>query len=336
VRESIPLMRKSVAQPSDAIESFQRDLSPEVIGWLKVPFIEQHIKTRLRRPFNWVYRKLISQLYLREYKKQASFDVDLWLWGQRGNDYAAHRRRVNKLIPIKDKKILIGGCGTGRDIFSWLKYKPSIVVGLDYFCYQRAWAEATLEFGKRFSKPTVYFRKGDLSNLEIFDDDEFDIIGSDAVLEHITDLPSVAKEFYRVLRPGGIIYATFGPLWHAWHGDHFSGWDENSSGYNHLALNAEQYKRYLEEKPFDQHSEDDGRTWIEHGLFSYLKPTEYLEILEKTGFKKLFTGVLIEPKAVQCLKKNDGLKTQLLQQHQELDLLISGMTLIFEKPKKSV
>lgn len=335
VRESIPLVGKSVAKPGEAVGSFQRDLSPEVVDWLKVPFIERYIKTPLRRPFNFIYRGLISKLHLREYKKQAAFGIDQWLWGQRGNDYAAHRHRVNKLMPIKDKKLLIAGCGTGRDILSWLKYEPSIVVGLDYFNYQSAWAEVTLELGKRFPGPTVRFRQGDLSNLEIFDEGEFDVIGSDAVFEHITDLSAVAREFYRVLRPGGLIYATFGPLWHAWHGDHFSGWDEISSGYNHLALSAEQYKRYLDEKPFDRHSEDDGRTWIEHGLFSYLKPVEYLAVLEKAGFRKIFTGVLIEPKAVQCLKQNVELKTQLLQQHQELDLLIAGMTLIFEKPKIS-
>lgn len=327
-------MSQSATQPGDAVESFQSDLSPKVVGWLKVPFIEGYIKAPLRRPFNFIYRALISKLHLRKYKKQAAFDIDLWLWGQRGNDYAAHRYNINKMMPIKDKKLLIAGCGTGRDIPSWLKYGPSVVVGLDYFNYQRAWAEVTLELGKRFPRSTVQFWQGNLSNLEVFNDGEFDIIGSDAVFEHITDLSTVISEFYRVLRPGGLVYATFGPLWHAWHGDHFSGWDENSSGYNHLALSEDQYKRYLDEKPFDQHSEDDGRTWIEHGLFSYLKPTEYLEILEKAGFKRLFTGVLIEPKAVQCLKKNYRLKKQLLQQHQELDLLITGMTLIFEKPKK--
>ena len=334
MRETVSFEGKAVAKSGSVAGSLHRDLSPEVVAWLKVPFIERYVKTPLRRPFNFIYKSLISKFHLRKYKKLAAFGIDQWLWGQRGNDYAAHRRRVNKLIPIKGKRLLIAGCGTGRDIPSWLNYEPSIVVGLDYFNYQKAWTEVKLELGKNFPRSAVKFRQGDLSNLGIFNDGEFDILGSDAVFEHLIDLENTAREFYRVLRPGGLMYANFGPLWCSWHGDHFSGWDEMSSGYNHLVLSAEQYKRYLGKKPFDRHSEDDGRTWIEHGLFSYMKPAEYLAVMENAGFRRVFTGVMIEPKAVQCLKKNVKLKTQLLQQHKELDLLIAGMTLIYEKPSR--
>jgi SAM-dependent methyltransferase len=53
-----------------------------------------------------------------------------------------------------------------------------------------------------------------------FGDRSFDAIFSVATFEHILDLPRALGEFHRVLRPNGIVYANFGPIWSSGKGHH--------------------------------------------------------------------------------------------------------------------
>jgi ubiquinone/menaquinone biosynthesis C-methylase UbiE len=216
---------------------------------------------------------------------------------------------------------------------SWLKYHPQNLLGLDYFNYSKAWRTVTDVFQKEYPRTAISFQQGDLTDLSIFPEREFDIVGSDAVFEHLKEPSKVCREWYRILKPGGILYATFGPLWYGWHGDHFSGWDCFENGFNHIVLSKQEYEDYLAQRTFTEHSEDDGRTWIENGLFSYLKPAQYLEVLAASGFERRHVGVIIEPPALKCLKHRPALKHELTRQHSLMDLLICGMTVIYQKPK---
>lgn len=308
------------------------DMSPPEIVWSKVGLVEKYIKSPLRR-FFYTPIGLIYGLYLnRKYGGEAGFTVDRWLYGQRGNDYASHRRLVNKHKALKSSRIFIAGCGTGRDIGSWMKYQPSEVIGLDYFNYESAWRAAKAHYGRDYPGVRLGFVQGDLRDLSAFDSDSFDIIGSDAVFEHLTQPAEVCREWFRILKPGGILYATFGPLWFGWHGDHFSGWDNIQSGYNHISLSPEDYKAYLDQRPYETHSEDDGRTWIKNGMFSYLKPAGYLKVIADAGFERRHVGLLLEPKAVASLASQPALRAKLLKEHSIVDLLTYGMTVVFQKP----
>ncbi len=309
------------------------DRSPENISWMNVSFLESFIKAPLRRSVYGAYSQLTSAWLSRKYQPMTTFEVDTWLWGQRGNDYASHRRRLNRQFGIRDKKIFIAGCGTGRDAVSWLRHHPANLVGLDYFNYAKAWRTVTDVFREKYPRTAVSFRQGDLNDLSTFGEGEFDIVGSDAVFEHLKEPSTVCREWNRILKPGGILYATFGPLWYGWHGDHFSGWDCLETGFNHIALSPQEYQVYLDQKPFTEHSEEDGRTWIENGLFSYLKPAQYLDVLAASGFDRKYVGVIIEPRALACLERRPVLKHELTRQHSLMDLLICGMTVIYHKPK---
>lgn len=262
-----------------------------------------------------------------------SFVVDQWLWGQRGNDFEAHRRRINKLFPLEGRNLLIAGCGTGRDIISWLAYGPRLVVGVDLFRYDHAWSLLHQQVSRKYPHVELEFTQSDLSHMERFESSSFDLIGSDAVFEHVQNLPDVLREFYRVLRPGGVVYATFGPLWYCWGGDHISGYDAIASGYNHLVLGRPAYTKYLDSLGAFEHSEHDGRTWIENGLFSYLRPTQYIDALEKAGFHRAYVALLIEPRAIKCLRENPDLATRLLDTYAKFDLIVTGMTIIYRKPQ---
>jgi len=185
--------------------------------------VERFVKRPVRRFTYPVYKVATSTWLAHRYGKECPFPVDHWLWGQRGNDFDAHRRRVDRILPLRGKQILIAGCGTGRDIPSWLPYQPQKVIGIDYFGYDRAWSMVRDDAKSSYPETRLAFLQGDLSHLPQIDDASIDVVGSDAVFEHVRELAPVVREFHRILKPGGLMYATFGPLWYTWGGDHVSG-----------------------------------------------------------------------------------------------------------------
>jgi len=308
------------------------DCTPVDFVLEKDSFVERAIKKPLRRYVYPPYNILVTYWISLTCKSAVSFKIDRWLWGQRGNDFAVHRRRINRLYPLEGKEILIAGCGTARDIPSWLAYQPASVIGIDYFSYEKAWRMRLEDLKSRFPRTTIGFEQGDLSNLEGFGDERFDVIGSDAVFEHVKDLSAVLREFRRALKPGGLLYASFGPLWNSWGGDHISGYDGLSGGYNHLLLSREEYQAYLDAAGTFVHSEQDGRTWIRHGLFSYLKPKEYIDSLESNGFERMFVSAIIDPRAVQYRDKCKEDSARLASLVPDpWDLMISALVVIFRK-----
>jgi SAM-dependent methyltransferase len=307
------------------------DLTPTEFTLPQDSFVEK-FKKPIRRFGYPIYNLVVHKWISNTHGRNISFHVDQWLWGQRGNDYERHRRRVNHYLPLVGKKVMIAGCGTGRDIKSWLPFRPEIVIGVDYFNYLKAWKLFADKVAGKYSKTKVVFQQGDLTNLSQFSNELFDVIGSDAVFEHVNELFSVLKEFHRLLKPGGIVYATFGPLWYCWGGDHISGYDGLAGGYNHILLKRDDYEHYLNEAGPFEHSEHDGRTWIKNGLFSYLKPKEYIGLLNACGFERVFTAAIIEPRAVKYLDMYDEQRRHLENLVSDpLDLLITCMTIIYRK-----
>lgn len=260
--------------------------------------------------------------------KDIGFD-ELFL-GQRGNDYEAHRRRINRFKSIKDTTVLIVGIGTGKDLESWLKFKPKKIIAVDYFEYGTAWKIRKEYYQKRYDT-SIEFLQADIINLQLIGDESIDIIGSDAVLEHINPMREALHELYRILKKDGLLYSNFGPLWYSWGGDHISGADDFINGYNHIRLPKDEYNKYLENFGDFEHSEHDGRTWILNNLFSYLKPQEYLTQLENAKFQKLYVSSIIDPKAIRYKNEFPDIFSHLSRQYGEENLCISGMTILYVK-----
>lgn len=291
---------------------------------------------RCKRPFRrFLYPGLnfLQTLFLKNLVPK-EFNVDRILFGQRGNDYDRHRRDLNRLVPIRDKRVLIGGCGTGSDLESWLPYGPQQIWGVDYFCYQEAWKAMSDYFVQKYPayKGRIFFSRQDLTDLNDFKDHSIDIFGCDAVFEHCQDLSKVLKEIKRVLVPKGIVYATFGPLYYTWGGDHLG--KNLRDGFNHLVLSSAAYENYLKslpETPF--HNPHDGKTWIENKLFSYLKPREYLDLFKQFG-TILKLDLMISPEALAFKKEFPELWNRLraLKDVEAFDLICFSMSVILQVP----
>jgi ubiquinone/menaquinone biosynthesis C-methylase UbiE len=184
---------------------------------------------------------------------------------------------------------------------------------------------------KKKYKTEIEFTQLDINNLYSIKDESIDIIGSDAVFEHLRHFKQSLQEVYRIMKQDSILYATYGPLWYSWGGDHISGVKGLKNGYQHLLLDKRDYEESLDDLGKFLHSENDGRTWIKNDLFSYLKPKEYLVQLEEVGFRLNYSSAIIDPRAIE-FKKRFPHKYKILRKDCNFsDLAISGMTILCTK-----
>ena len=121
----------------------------------------------------------------------------------RGNNLtlSAERKIMLKYIRPGDK-VLDVGCGSGENsvhISGIADY-----TGLEY-------SSAALEMAQEYASETTRFLQGDAENLP-FEDNNFDVVLSTHVIEHLTHPEKVIAEEVRVCKPGGRIM-IIGPSW---------------------------------------------------------------------------------------------------------------------------
>lgn len=110
--------------------------------------------------------------------------------------------RVDQIKPVKNSVILSSGCGSGGDLFYFLKKKPKKVYGIETQKGLAYLAKKRLSiFGASKYKIDVY----DGNNLP-YPDNTFDISFSMHVLEHTQDPYMYLDELIRVTKIKGIVY----------------------------------------------------------------------------------------------------------------------------------
>jgi ubiquinone/menaquinone biosynthesis C-methylase UbiE len=294
-----------------SVES-RKELIKSVLRGFIYPVLTWFMNKRLSSVYSWSAK--YNKLYL----------------GQRGNDYSAHRKKINKYSGVSGKTLLIVGCGTGGDLDSWVKYKPEKIIAIDLFNYTKAWEMQAQYFLRKYNVD-VEFIQADLTDLSIISNESIDIIGSDAVFEHLKEFDKCLQEMKRVLSKDGLLYSTFGPLWNCWGGDHISGSDSFNNGYNHILLDKSDYINYLNSFGEYNHDSNDGRTWIYNDLFSYYKPSDYIQSLEDLGFSFSWKSVILDPRSIKFLN-DKGFEERLTKKGlTDEELIISGMTIIVKK-----
>lgn len=114
------------------------------------------------------------------------------------------KRCIRENTPsLEGKKVLDAGCGTGRNIDTFLELGAEEVHAFDY-------TSEMLEFSKkRFSNnPKVKLFVGDVQNINC-PSGFFDVSGSFKVLAHVPDVQKAVNELARVTKKGGIIFLEF-------------------------------------------------------------------------------------------------------------------------------
>jgi SAM-dependent methyltransferase len=149
----------------------------------------------------------------------------------RGRDLAGYQAvaldRFVKRVPLAGKSVLEIGCVRDMRLLKQFAARGAAhCVGLNNDAELFGGSSELQDGGLRL----VF---GDAAELP-FPDRHFDALFSVATFEHILDLPCALREMHRVLRPGGIVYTNFGPIWscgkghhvrvqvgdqRAWHGD---------------------------------------------------------------------------------------------------------------------
>jgi len=99
----------------------------------------------------------------------------------------------------KEATILDFGCGAGRTVYSLLDQGYINAVGYDPKNY--------LEL--RDPKDVSLFTVGNANGRLPFEDNSFDLIISEEVLEHVKDQVEVLRELHRIMRPGGVALHVF-------------------------------------------------------------------------------------------------------------------------------
>jgi arsenite methyltransferase len=114
---------------------------------------------------------------------------------------------------LEGMRILDLGCGSGRDcyVLSQLVGEDGFVLGVDMTDEQLDIARQYIDFHTEafgYAKPNIAFKKGYIEKLDELEleDNSFDIIVSNCVINLSPDKESVLKEAYRVLKPGGELY----------------------------------------------------------------------------------------------------------------------------------
>lgn len=117
-------------------------------------------------------------------------------------------------------------------------------------------------FGKNVNHERVFPIQGEGERLPLADN-SIDGVLSIATMEHVGDIPGFLGEIARVLRPGGVFYTDFGPLWSCAVGHHVFAqvdgkearfWKEGRNpipDYFHLLLSKTEMRDFLAGGPCD-------------------------------------------------------------------------------------
>lgn len=259
---------------------------------------------------NWVRNRPAFYLRVAPYLATMEFD-EVFLSG-RGNEPEAHLRRTRRRRAVRGADVLVLGVGDGEELELWRRERPRSLVAVDLSAHAR-WRE----------RPSVAFVRMDARRLA-FDDDTFDIVASTALLEHVDGVEEALEEMARVVRPDGLVFANFGPLYYTYGGAHYLG------GFEHLWLNDDELAAYIARRGIP-YEEREASFYLRHGMFSRWTYRQYLDAFRRR-FDLAHTIIHVSPRALAFRRRNPEAWQALTGRFAEEDLLTFAAT-VWMRPK---
>jgi SAM-dependent methyltransferase len=147
------------------------------------------------------------------------------------------------------------------------------------------------------NKPLMIIKhiKNNIIN-NLFDNNRFDYIFSCNAFQHITDLKKAFENFYKWLKPEGILYSHFGPIWTAPDGAHIEGLKNNNIIYNfwnnklipywsHLYLGYEEMIDFLVKHYPRDFAEKIAFTIYKSNWINRFKFSDYLDLINNNHWE---------------------------------------------------
>ena len=203
---------------------------------------------RFRKKFPLAFlklRKVYTQFFLENYESLEPYQVRAL-------------KRISELVPNpkKEDSILEIGSDENGHVINYIHQKySSNIIGINP------------SFKESYSKNKnnhPYILLGEDIRKTTFKDESFDLIFSIAVFEHINDFEKALNEIYRITKPGGYVYAFFGPIWSSSLGHHVKANYKNEEArhwnptknpipdYAHLINNPKELKQLIKNKVSDR------------------------------------------------------------------------------------
>lgn len=113
---------------------------------------------------------------------------------------------IDAYKPVKGSTVLSSGCGTANDLVAFLDKGAARVCGVEVEADQVR--VANLRFAKDERRDRVEVVYYDGRSLP-YGHNQFDIIFSIHVIEHVVHVRAYLDELFRVLKPGGIVFLDF-------------------------------------------------------------------------------------------------------------------------------
>lgn len=176
-----------------------------------------------------------------------------------------------------NSRVLIIGCGNGEET-KWLAQKCAYVAGVEV--NENRIAKAKEESKNLRNLDIIYIKE----NLP-FEDCYFDTIFMHNVCEHINNLEHWFREYYRVLKRGGILINTFEPLFYSPYGAHL--FELLKLPWGHLVFGFRPTQE-LRNAFYPNYS--NANNWEERGL-NRLTENKYKKLILTTGLRHKYYKV---------------------------------------------